>query len=213
MQIELDLYCDLTPRQKAMYRTLKENISITDLVARASNLNDDDSVKRLMNLIMQFRKVCNHPELFERADVTAPLAFATFNKTASLIRDPEVLDVPYATHSVIEYQLPKTVYREGGLLHVAGPKSRAGSDSLHLARLMNIWQPDYIQRSLHTQGESLPFNRRPCTCPYPQRPIPIQIHRFNSLGTLVSVRASYTARSLRTGSCGSAFRSHDSGPC
>ncbi|GAA5878549.1 hypothetical protein JCM3774_000103 [Rhodotorula dairenensis] len=158
-KIEIDVYCDLTPRQKAMYRTLKENISITDLVARASSLNDDDSVKRLMNLIMQFRKVCNHPELFERADVTAPFAFATFNKTASLIRDPEVLDVPYATHSVIEYQLPKTLYREGGLLHVPGPSSRAGSDSFHLARLMNIWQPDYVQQSLQTQNSAFAFSR------------------------------------------------------
>ena len=138
-----------------MYRTLKENISITDLVARASSLNDDDSVKRLMNLIMQFRKVCNHPELFERADVTAPFAFATFNKTASLIRDPDVLDVPYATHSVIEYNLPKTLYREGGLLHVPGPNSRAGSDSFHLGRLMNIWQPDYVQQSLQSEGTPL----------------------------------------------------------
>ena len=101
-----------------MYRTLRENISITDLVARASSLNDDDSVKRLMNLIMQFRKVCNHPELFERADVTAPFAFASYNKTASIIRDPEVLDVPYATHSEIEYKIPKTLYREGGILNV-----------------------------------------------------------------------------------------------
>lgn len=145
----------MTPRQKAMYRTLKENISITDLVARASSLSDDDSVKRLMNLIMQFRKVCNHPELFERADVTAPFAFATFNKTASLIRDPEVLDVPYATHSVIEYQIPKTLYRDGGVLHVPGPNSRAGSDSYYLTRLMNIWQPDHVQRSLQSEGAHL----------------------------------------------------------
>ncbi|GAA6051231.1 hypothetical protein JCM3770_005882 [Rhodotorula araucariae] len=158
-KIEIDLYCDLTPRQKAMYRTLKENISITDLVARASSLSDDDSVKRLMNLIMQFRKVCNHPELFERADVTAPFAFAGFNQTASVIRDPEVLDVPYATHSKIEYTIPKALYRGGGMLHVPGPDSRAGFDSFHLDRLMNIWRPDYVQRSLKENNSPFAFTR------------------------------------------------------
>ncbi|GAA5956657.1 hypothetical protein JCM3765_005694 [Sporobolomyces pararoseus] len=158
-KIEIDLYCDLTPRQKVMYRTLRENISITDLVARASSLNDDDSVKRLMNLIMQFRKVCNHPELFERADVTAPFAFASYNKTASIIRDPEVLDVPYATHSEIEYKIPKTLYREGGILNVPGAGSRAGTDTLYLDRLMNIWQPAYISQSLKENNSTFAFAR------------------------------------------------------
>jgi len=144
-----------------MYRTLKENISITDLVARASSLSDDDSVKRLMNLIMQFRKVCNHPELFERADVTAPFAFAEFNQTASIIRDPEVLDVPYATHSKIEYKIPKTLYRDGGMLHVPGPDSRAGFDSFHLDRLLNIWRPDYVQQSLKENSASRLVSRSP----------------------------------------------------
>ncbi|GAA6061382.1 hypothetical protein JCM10212_000642 [Sporobolomyces blumeae] len=158
-KIEIDLYCDLTPRQKVMYRTLRENISITDLVARASSLNDDDSVKRLMNLIMQFRKVCNHPELFERADVTAPFAFASYNKTASLIRDPEILDVPYATHSPIEYTIPKTVYREGGMLSVPGPESRAGTDTFYLNRLMNIWRPDHVSQSLKENNSAFAFSR------------------------------------------------------
>ncbi|KAI5480383.1 SNF2 family helicase Ino80 [Pseudohyphozyma bogoriensis] len=158
-KIELDIYCDLTPRQKAMYRTLRENISITDLVARASSLGDDDSVKRLMNLIMQFRKVCNHPELFERADVTAPLAFASFNETANLVRDPEVLEVPYATSSMIEYRIPKLLYREGGMVAVPGEKSKAGSDSLHLNHLLNIWTPDYIQKSLKADDSTFSFAR------------------------------------------------------
>ncbi|GAA5984905.1 hypothetical protein JCM11641_003621 [Rhodosporidiobolus odoratus] len=158
-KIEIDVYCDLNPRQKAMYRTLRENISITDLVARASSLSDDDSVKRLMNLIMQFRKVCNHPELFERADVTAPFAFAEYNKTASLIRDPEVLDLPYATRSEIEYRVPKMVYREGGLLHVPGPNSKKGSDSLNLDRLLNIWRPDYVHKSLKGNSSTFAFSR------------------------------------------------------
>ena len=60
-QIEIDLMCDLTPRQKYMYNTLRTNISLSDLVQRAQNLSsDENAVKRLMNLIMQFRKVSVH---------------------------------------------------------------------------------------------------------------------------------------------------------
>ena len=139
-----------------MYRTLRENISITDLVSRASSLNDDDSVKRLMNLIMQFRKVCNHPELFERADVTAPLAFGSFSETANIMRDPDVLEVPYATKSVIEYHVPKLLYRDGGILTSVGENSRAGSDTRNLKGLFNIWTPEHIQRSLSAPREHLP---------------------------------------------------------
>ncbi|KAM0745674.1 hypothetical protein T439DRAFT_176471 [Meredithblackwellia eburnea MCA 4105] len=158
-KIEIDLFCDLTPRQKGMYRTLRENISITDLVSRATSLNDDDSVKRLMNLIMQFRKVCNHPELFERADVTAPLAFSSFNATANIIRDPEVLEVPYIPTSVIQYRIPKLLYRDGGMLSVPGENCSAGSDTLYLENLMNIWTPSYIQKSLKEQNSSFSFTR------------------------------------------------------
>ena len=62
-QIEIDVMCDLTPRQKFMYNTLRTNISVADLVQRAQSLSSDDSaVKRLMNLIMQFRKVSSARE-------------------------------------------------------------------------------------------------------------------------------------------------------
>lgn len=137
-----------------MYRTLRENMSISDLVNRASTLSSDDaSVKRLMNLIMQFRKVCNHPELFERADVSAPLAWVDYNFTGNLVRDPEVLEVRYATRSTIEYVVPKVVYRDA--VDVPGAPTHKGSDSLYLDRLLNIWTPDHIHHSIQ-EGTSLP---------------------------------------------------------
>ncbi|KAG0143901.1 hypothetical protein CROQUDRAFT_716945 [Cronartium quercuum f. sp. fusiforme G11] len=139
-KIEIDVACGLTPRQKLMYSRLRENMSIADLVQKATSLsNDDMAVKRLMNLIMQFRKVCNHPELFERADVTAPLSFAGFGVTPNVARDGDLLDFPYSTRSMIKFTIPKTIYREGGMTSVPGPSSRAGFDTLYLDRLMNIW--------------------------------------------------------------------------
>ncbi|MCO5569466.1 hypothetical protein L7F22_023178 [Adiantum nelumboides] len=66
---------------------LRSHVSVTELMDKAQNLNDEAGLKSLMNLVMQFRKVCNHPELFERADVEAPLAFANFAKSGSLARE------------------------------------------------------------------------------------------------------------------------------
>lgn len=155
-KIEIDVACGLTPRQKLMYSRLRENMSIADLVQKATSLsNDDVAVKRLMNLIMQFRKVCNHPELFERADVTAPLSFAGFGVTANVARDGDLLECAYSTRSMIDFTIPKTVYREGGMLSVPGPSSRAGFDTLYLDRLMNIWStPNLLEAA--AEGSLVP---------------------------------------------------------
>ena len=111
--------CDLTPRQRVMYNTLKTNISLADLMARASSLSaDDGAVKRLMNLIMQFRKVCNHPELFERADVVAPFSFSEFGRPGPLNREGDFVQLPYSTRNPIEYTIPTLFLQDGGLLDV-----------------------------------------------------------------------------------------------
>lgn len=114
-----------------MYRTLRQNISIADLVKRASSLSDDDSVKRLMNLIMQFRKVCNHPELFERADVEAPFAFCQFPQNYNLAREGNNLNVQYSTHSLLEVRVPRLLYDDSPKLDL--------SDTSYLSSLMNIY--------------------------------------------------------------------------
>lgn len=55
-KIEVEIYCDLTARQRALYRGLKEKISISELLEKATSLNEE-SMDSLMNLVMQFRKV------------------------------------------------------------------------------------------------------------------------------------------------------------
>jgi len=59
LQIEKDIYVDLTPRQRALYKALLDNVSVTDLLEKAANIRDVDSARSLMNLVMQFRKVCS----------------------------------------------------------------------------------------------------------------------------------------------------------
>ncbi|ETS63996.1 hypothetical protein PaG_02332 [Moesziomyces aphidis] len=152
-KIEIDLFCDLSARQKMLYRGLRANISVAELMDRATS-NDEAGLKSLMNLVMQFRKVCNHPELFERADVRAPFAFADFARSGSLAREGDLLNLPHSTTSLIELQLPKLLVREGGLCDVPGHASRKGFDTGYLQNLLNIWRAPHVYESLQQKDSA-----------------------------------------------------------
>lgn len=146
-KIELDVFCNLTYRQRAMYSNLRNQISIMDLIEKAT-IGDDDSAS-LMNLVMQFRKVCNHPDLFERADTSSPFSCGYFAETASFVREGSNVTVGYSTRSLIDYELPRLVWREGGRLNKAGPDNlKAGFRNKYLSEMMNIWTPENIRDSL-----------------------------------------------------------------
>ena len=131
-----------------MYRVLAANVSVADLLAKAANLGDADSARSLMNLVMQFRKVCNHPELFERADVVAPFSFSRFGRTLPNSREVEPVDLPNSSRNPIEFKIPDLFWEDGGLLGVPRESGELGGDSGRLAKLMNIWSTDWIHRSL-----------------------------------------------------------------
>ncbi|KAH0552980.1 putative DNA helicase ino80, partial [Trichoglossum hirsutum] len=146
-KIEEDVYCDLTYRQRAYYTNLRNRISIMDLIEKAS-VGDDQDAATLMNLVMQFRKVCNHPDLFERAETTSPLSFAYFAETASFLREGLNVNLGYSTRNLIEYRAPRLVYREGGRLDLPGHDNETvGFRSKYLGNLMNIWSPEYVKEN------------------------------------------------------------------
>ncbi|KAI9485948.1 MAG: SNF2 family N-terminal domain-containing protein [Benjaminiella poitrasii] len=145
-KIEIELFCDLTARQKALYRGLKEKISISELLEKATSLGDIENMDSLMNLVMQFRKVCNHPELFERADVMSPLSFCNFSETGSLTKETN-LYCPYSASSHIKYHIPKKLYRNGGFLKIVSADTDAGFRTKYLDNIMNIWNSKYIYDS------------------------------------------------------------------
>ncbi|KAJ4367070.1 putative DNA helicase ino80 [Neocucurbitaria cava] len=150
-KIELDVYCDLTYRQRAYYANLRNKISIMDLIEKA--VGDEQDSATLMNLVMQFRKVCNHPDLFERADTWSPFSFAYFAETASFLREGQNVQVAYSTRNLIEYSLPRLVCRNGGRLDIAGPENpKAGFKGRYLDNLMNIWSPDNVEQSARQAG-------------------------------------------------------------
>ncbi|EPQ29128.1 uncharacterized protein PFL1_03416 [Pseudozyma flocculosa PF-1] len=155
-KIEIDILCDMSARQKMLYRGLRSHISLAELMDKATS-NDEAGLKSLMNLVMQFRKVCNHPELFERADVQAPFAFARFAQSGSLAREGDLLHLPDSTASLIEYRVPKLVVRDGGLLDVPGPGSRKGFDTGYLSNLLSIWRSPHVHKSLELPRSAFAF--------------------------------------------------------
>lgn len=151
-KIEKDVFCELTYRQRSLYRGLRDKISFMDLIEKAAA--GDDNNQTLMNLVMQFRKVCNHPDLFERADVRSPLAFTSFAETGSFLRGGPILQVPYTARSLISYRVPKLVYRDGGRLDLPGSDSDHGLRKHILTNRFNIWKPDCIKASVDKERNS-----------------------------------------------------------
>jgi hypothetical protein len=96
--------------------------------------------------------VCNHPELFERADVIAPYSFCHFAETASLAREGDLLFFPYSTRNPISYQVPQLFYTDGGLLDIPSKRSSSGFLSKWLNTNLSIWTSDWLNQSMRSPG-------------------------------------------------------------
>ncbi|XP_028972750.2 chromatin-remodeling ATPase INO80 isoform X1 [Esox lucius] len=122
-KIEILTYCQLTGRQRLLYRALRNKISIEDLLqsSMGSAQQAHTTTSSLMNLVMQFRKVCNHPDLFERQETRSPFHM-----------------------SLRPYILSKFLYRHG-LTHTS---THTHSRNKLLQVLLSPFSPDHIQQSL-----------------------------------------------------------------
>lgn len=157
-KIEEDIFCDLTYRQRAYYGNLRNQISIMDLIEKAT-VGDDNDTGTLMNLVMQFRKVCNHPDLFERAETTSPFSFGHFAETASFMREGPSINLVYSARNLIELALPRLIWREDGRLDLPGRRNeKAGFKTRYLDQLLNIWTPENIKQHPKT-GDSFSWLR------------------------------------------------------
>ncbi|XP_037088223.1 chromatin-remodeling ATPase INO80-like [Pollicipes pollicipes] len=121
-KIEIMVCCPLTIRQRLLYQGLKKKISIDELLRSTQGGGQHSQVTTsLLNLVMQFRKVCNHPELFERRNVYSPF----------FVRLPP-------------YQLPRLLFRDG-LLHRSLPSRH------HLLyNRLSVFSPEHVHRSFDT---------------------------------------------------------------
>jgi DNA helicase INO80 len=101
---EYEILCKLTPRQQILYDKIRSKINLADFFALKEN---KEKAKNLMNLVMQFRKVCNHPDLFERKMVRSGYVFSR----RALVYEPPGYLLPNAMDVIRadEYQSPLCV--------------------------------------------------------------------------------------------------------
>jgi len=117
-KVEYEILCEMTERQKILYNSIKEKLSnISDLF---TSVDSKVKVENLMNLVMQFRKVCNHPEIFERNLGKVPFIFRDLNfyRTSTIVNVPNsIAELRIDSGNCIECNIPKLVFDEayGGL--------------------------------------------------------------------------------------------------
>ncbi|KAL0246000.1 hypothetical protein GEMRC1_007216 [Eukaryota sp. GEM-RC1] len=63
-KIEIVVKCNMSSRQTSLYNALKKGQPLEGLISNSQH-GDGDT---LLNLVMQLRKVCNHPGIFERRE-------------------------------------------------------------------------------------------------------------------------------------------------
>ncbi|KAG8449686.1 hypothetical protein GDO86_016362 [Hymenochirus boettgeri] len=125
-KIEILMYCNLTSRQKLLYQALKNKISIDDLLQSSMGTAQQaqNTTSSLMNLVMQFRKVCNHSELFERQETWSPFHL-----------------------SLRPYLMSKFLFRHGIIDYFNFSRKR------WLSVMLSPFAPDHIHQSLfHRNG-------------------------------------------------------------
>jgi len=125
----------------------------------------------LMGLVTQFRKVCNHPELFERRAIKSPIQFSSLewmqDTVASQITsagtrvsssDPrsEAVPVVYNNHNPIAFQLPKLLYRDD-IWDSSESGATTGSRSHVLHNLCNVWSPAHIAAAQNDVNDPFGF--------------------------------------------------------
>ncbi|KAI3760684.1 hypothetical protein L1987_51082 [Smallanthus sonchifolius] len=109
---EITVHCKLSSRQQAFYQAIKNKISLAELFDNNRGLNEK-KIMNLMNIVIQLRKVCNHPELFERNEGSSYLYFADIPNP--LLPPPfgELEDIYYSgNQNPITYKVPKLIYQE-----------------------------------------------------------------------------------------------------
>lgn len=151
---EITVHCKLSSRQQAFYQAIKNNISLAELFDSSRGHLNEKRILNLMNIVIQLRKVCNHPELFERNEGNTYLYFGDIPN--SLVPAPfgELEDVYYSgSRSPITYKIPKMVYRE--LIHGSGTFSSAArhvESREFIEKHFNIFSPMNVFRSMVAQG-------------------------------------------------------------
>ncbi|KAJ6967994.1 chromatin-remodeling ATPase INO80 [Populus alba] len=110
---EVTVHCKLSSRQQAFYQAIKNKISLAELFDSNRGHLNEKKIMNLMNIVIQLRKVCNHPELFERNEGITYFYFGEIPN--SFLPSPfgELEDIHYSGgRNPITYKIPKAVHNE-----------------------------------------------------------------------------------------------------
>ncbi|KAJ8747244.1 hypothetical protein K2173_024169 [Erythroxylum novogranatense] len=150
---EVTVHCKLSSRQQAFYQAIKNKISLSELFDSSRGHLNEKKIMNLMNIVIQLRKVCNHPELFERNEGSTYYYFADIPN--SLLPPPfgELEDVHYSGgQNPITYQIPKLVHKEAlrssEVLHAA---TRSVIHKEFFQKHFSIFSPENVYRSMLPQ--------------------------------------------------------------
>ncbi|XP_051149034.1 chromatin-remodeling ATPase INO80 [Andrographis paniculata] len=158
---EITVHCILSSRQQAFYQAIKNKISLAELFDGNRGHLNEKKILNLMNIVIQLRKVCNHPELFERNEGSTYFYFGEIPN--SLLPPPfgELEVIFYSgARNPISYKMPKLVYQEVGeasKIHYLESDRRLCGKSL--VKLFNIFSPENIYNSSLQQSEAFGFSR------------------------------------------------------
>lgn len=124
--------CEMTKRQKVLYESIKDKLNIKELFKM---FESKAKVENLMNLVMQLRKVCNHPELFERRPARSPFSFQEqYYYTGHIpMRAGEVKLLASSAKNPIAYNYPLLAYDTFTRYNESRQKTSK--------RLLNIYSP------------------------------------------------------------------------
>ncbi|KAL5719827.1 DNA helicase [Ranunculus cassubicifolius] len=142
-KVEVTVHCKLSSRQQAFYQAIKNKISLSELFdSRRGHLNDK-KILNLMNIVIQLRKVCNHPELFERNEGSTYMYFGDIPNTLLPPSFGDMEDIYYAgSQNPISYKVPKLVYEE----ICQSDETQRTQIGCH-EKLFNIFSPANIHQS------------------------------------------------------------------
>ena len=147
-KVEIEMRTPLSKRQKYYYEVLKKRVTSTaELLDRKMLSKDDKRMHSLMNLVMQFRKVCNHPEIFERRDFVSPLQLRDYVLPSLPPPPTDPLVVQTINYSTMHLTIPTLVY-EDMAERAWWCRLNAGARTRVLTTLLSAWAPDALHRSM-----------------------------------------------------------------
>ncbi|XP_062117836.1 chromatin-remodeling ATPase INO80 isoform X2 [Humulus lupulus] len=152
---EITVHCKLSSRQQAFYRAIKNKISLSELFDNNRGQLNDKKLLNLMNIVIQLRKVCNHPELFERSEGSTYLYFGEI--PIALLPAPfgELEDVHYSGgRNPIIFKIPKLVHKEFIQKYDTSNSAQCSVRREFLEKYFNIYSPENVYQSIFTNENS-----------------------------------------------------------